>query len=117
MKTFDIFLNFMLIFIDLFWLYGVFVAVPASLVVEGGVDAVLGLLTVGASPVVEHGLWVYRFRESGFLGPRAQEYCGTRASLLRSMWDLPGPGIEHVSPASAGESYPQATREALTYVL
>ena len=74
MKTFDMcfFFYFMLIFIDLFWLYGVFVAVPASLVVEGGVDVVLGLLAAGASPVVERGLWVYRFRELGFLGSRAR---------------------------------------------
>ena len=28
--------------------------------------------------------------------------CGARASLLRSMWDLPGPGLEPVSPALAG---------------
>ena len=28
--------------------------------------------------------------------------CGARASLLLGMWDLPGPGIEPVSPALAG---------------
>ena len=28
--------------------------------------------------------------------------CGTRAYLPRGMWDLPGPGIEPVSPALAG---------------
>ena len=28
--------------------------------------------------------------------------CGTWASLLRGMWDLPGPGIKPVSPALAG---------------
>ena len=28
--------------------------------------------------------------------------CGARAWLLHSMWDLPGPGIEPVSPALAG---------------
>ena len=28
--------------------------------------------------------------------------CGARALLLRSMWDLPGPGLEPVSPALAG---------------
>ena len=28
--------------------------------------------------------------------------CGTRASLLHGMWDLPGPGLEPVSPALAG---------------
>ena len=28
--------------------------------------------------------------------------CGARASLLCGMWDLPGPGLEPVSPALAG---------------
>ena len=28
--------------------------------------------------------------------------CGSRASLLRGMWDLPRPGIEPVPPALAG---------------
>ena len=28
--------------------------------------------------------------------------CGARAELLLGMWDLPGPGIEPVSPALAG---------------
>ena len=28
--------------------------------------------------------------------------CGTQASLLHGMWDLPGPGLEPVSPALAG---------------
>ena len=28
--------------------------------------------------------------------------CGTRAWLLHSMWDLPRPGLESVSPALAG---------------
>ena len=28
--------------------------------------------------------------------------CGARTSLLHSMWDLPGPGLEPVSPALAG---------------
>ena len=28
--------------------------------------------------------------------------CGAQAQLLRGMWDLPGPGIEPVSPALAG---------------
>ena len=29
--------------------------------------------------------------------------CGARALLLRGMWDLPGPGLEPVSPALAGQ--------------
>ena len=28
--------------------------------------------------------------------------CGVRAYLLRGMWDLPGPGLEPLSPALAG---------------
>ena len=28
--------------------------------------------------------------------------CGAQASLLRGMWNLPGPGLEPVSPALAG---------------
>ena len=28
--------------------------------------------------------------------------CGTRAELLCGVWDLPGPGLEPVSPALAG---------------
>ena len=28
--------------------------------------------------------------------------CGAQAQLLRGMWDLPGPGIEPMSPALAG---------------
>ena len=33
---------------------------------------------------------------------RRPSSCGARAQQLRSMWDLPGPGLEHVSPALAG---------------
>ena len=53
--------------------------------------AVCGPLTVAASPVVEHRLQTRRL--SGH---------GSRAQLLRGTWDLPGPGHEPVSPASAG---------------
>ena len=39
-------------------------------------------------------------------GSRALEHrlssCGTWAQLLRGMWDLPGPGLEPMSPALAG---------------
>ena len=39
-------------------------------------------------------------------GSRALEHrlssCGARAYLLCGMWDLPGPGLEPVSPALAG---------------
>ena len=48
-------------------------------------------LTVAASLVAEHRLQT-----------RKLSSCGSRAQLLRSMWDLPRPGHEPVSPALAG---------------
>ena len=53
--------------------------------------AVHGPLTIAASLVVEHRLQTRRLSS-----------CGSRAQLLRGMWDLPGPGLEPVSPALAG---------------
>ena len=53
--------------------------------------AVCGPLTVAASPVAEHRLQTRRLSN-----------CGSRAQLLRGMWDLPRPGLEPVSPALAG---------------
>ena len=50
-------------------------------------------LTIAASLVVEHRLQARRRRLSS---------CGSRAQLLRGMWDLPRPGLEPVSPALAG---------------
>ena len=53
--------------------------------------AVCGPLTVAASLVAEHRLQTHRLSS-----------CGSRAQLLRGMWDLPRPGLEPVSPALAG---------------
>ena len=53
--------------------------------------AVHGPLTIAGSPVAEHRLQTRRLSS-----------CGSRAQLLRGMWDLPRPGLEPVSPASAG---------------
>ena len=53
--------------------------------------AVRGPLTIAASLVAEHRLQTHRLSN-----------CGSRAQLLRSMWDLPRPGLEPVSPALAG---------------
>ena len=53
--------------------------------------AVRGPLTVVASLVAEHRLQTCRLSN-----------CGSRAQLLRGMWDLPRPGLEPVSPALAG---------------
>ena len=53
--------------------------------------AVRGPLTIAASLAVEHRLQMRRLSN-----------CGSRAQLLRGMWDLPRPGLEPVSPALAG---------------
>ena len=50
-----------------------------------------GPVTVAASPVAEHRLQTRRLSS-----------CGSRAQLLRGMWDLPRPGRERMSPALAG---------------
>ena len=53
--------------------------------------AVRGPLTIEASPVAEHRLQTRRLSN-----------CGSRAQLLRGMWDPPRPGLEPASPALAG---------------
>ena len=52
--------------------------------------AVHGPLTIAASLVAEHRLQTLRLSS-----------CGSRAQLLRDMWDLPRRGLEPVSPALA----------------
>ena len=54
-------------------------------------SAVRGPFTIAASLVAEHRLQTRRLSS-----------CGSRAQLLRGMWDLPRPGLEPVSPALAG---------------
>ena len=90
--------SFFYLFIYLFiylWLCWVFVSVRGlSLVVASGGPlfiAVHGPLTIAASLVAEHRLQMRRLSN-----------CGSRAWLLRGMWDLPRPGLEPVSPALAG---------------
>ena len=51
----------------------------------------LQLWQAGASLVAEHRLQTRRLSN-----------CGSRAQLLRGMWNLPRPGLEPVSPALAG---------------
>ena len=53
--------------------------------------AVRGPLTIAAPPVAEHRLQTRRLSS-----------CGSRAQLLRGMWDPPRPGPEPVSSALAG---------------
>ena len=52
---------------------------------------VRGPLTIAASLVAEHRLQTPRLSN-----------CGSRAQLLRGMWDPPRPGPEPASPAPAG---------------
>ena len=97
-----------------FWLLWVFVAACGlSLVAASGATLPCGAwashcggfscckawaLGVWASVVVARGL--------SRCGSWALEHwlssCGAQASLLRGMWDLPGPGLEPMSPALAG---------------
>ena len=53
--------------------------------------AVCGPLTFAASLAAEHRLQARRLSN-----------CGSRAQLLRGMWDLPRPGLEPVCPTLAG---------------
>ena len=50
-----------------------------------------GPLTIAASLFAEHRLQTRRLSN-----------CGSRAQLLRGMWDPPRPGLEPVFPALAG---------------
>ena len=84
------FFVFFKIYFIYFWLCWVFVSVrgPSLVVASGGPPfiAVRRPLTVA----------VHR------LQTRRLSSCGSRAQLLRVMWDLPRPGLEPVSPALAG---------------
>ena len=53
--------------------------------------AVRGPLTIAASHVAEHRLQTRRLSS-----------CGSRAQLLRGMWDPPRPGLKPMSPALSG---------------
>ena len=78
-----------------FWgLCWVFVSVRGlSLVVASGghSSSRCAGLSLSRPLVVEHRLQTRRLSS-----------CGSRAQLLRGMWDLPRPGLEPVSPALAG---------------
>ena len=89
-----------------FWLQWVFVAAQGLSLVAA---------SRGYSPLWCTGFslrWLLLLRNTGSrhtgfssCGSQAPEHrlssCGTRAQLLRDMWDLPGPGLEPVSPALA----------------
>ena len=80
------------IYIDTQFIYFIFGCAGSgfSLVVVSG----------GYSLVEVHGAIL--FAEASLVAEHRLSTCGARASLLHSMWDLPGPGIEPVSPALAG---------------
>ena len=78
----------------IFWLCWVFVSVRGlSLVAAGGghSSSRCAGLSLSQPLVAEHRLQ-----------RRKLSSCGTRAQLLRGMWDPPRPGLEPVSPAPAG---------------
>ena len=90
-----------------FWLHWVFVAAHRlSLVVASG-----GYSSLQCAGFSLRWLLLLRsmgFRRTGFCncGTWALEHrlssCGAWAQLLRSMWDLPRPGLKPMSPALAG---------------
>ena len=105
------FFNFYLFYFWLCWVCVVALGLPLVVASRGysslqcvgfscGDFSCCGAWALGAraSVVVAHGL--------SSCGSRALEHrlssCGARASLLRGTWDLPGPGLEPVSPALAG---------------
>ena len=66
-------------------------------------------LTIAASLVAEHRLQTRRLSNRG-----------SRAQLLRGMWDLPRPGLEPVSPALAGRfstTAPPGKPQIIDYLL
>ena len=92
-SKYSFFLNLFLYFYS--WLCWVFVSVRglSPVAASGGHSSswCAGLFTIAASPVAEHRLQTRRLSN-----------CGSRAWLLRGIWDLPRPGLEPVSPALAG---------------
>ena len=75
-----------------------FAAVPGLLIAVASLCCGARALGVQASVVVACGLssWGLQSLE------RRLSSCGAQAYLLRGMWDLPGPGLEPMSPALAG---------------
>ena len=86
---------FKFIYLFIFWLCWVFVAVHGlSLVAASGGYSSLWCVAFSLQ-------WLLLLRSPGSRRP-AFGSCGAQAQLLRSMWDLPGLGLKCVSPALAG---------------
>ena len=77
-----------------FWLHCVFIAVQRlSLVTVSGAALWLWCLVFS---------WQCCFCRAQALGGVGIERCGARAELFCDVWNLPGPGVEPMSPALAG---------------
>ena len=94
MKWWFFLMNFYFIY---FWLCCVFVAARGLSLVA----ASSGYSSLRCAGFLLQWLLLLRSMGSRLTGFSS---CGTRAWLLRGMWDLPGPGIESMSPAIAGRS-------------
>ena len=95
-RAFALFLIYIYInLLTYFWLRWVFVAAHGLSLVAAS-RGYFSLMCAGFSLRWLLFLWSTGSRHAGFSS------CGARAWLLCSMWDLPGPEIEPVSPALAG---------------
>ena len=86
-----------------FWLCWVFAAVPELLWLYVGLSL---LADVGATPYCSarsSRCGGFSAVERGFQVPCLSR-CGAQPQLPSGMWDLPGLGIEPMSPAFAGDS-------------
>ena len=83
------------LFSNIFFFFFIFGCVGSSFLCEGSLQLRQAGATLRrgarASLVAEHRLQTRRLSS-----------CGSRAQLLRGMWDPPRPGLEPVSPALAG---------------
>ena len=92
--TFNFFFNKFIYLFIYFWLCWVFISVRglSPVVASGGHSSLrCAGLSLSRPLVAEYSLQTRRLSS-----------CGSRAQLLRGTWDLPRPGLEPVSPASAG---------------
>ena len=100
-----LFFKLIILFIYLFiylWLHWVFFAMcRLSLVVVSGGYSSLRCAGFSLRWLLCCGAWALGAWASAVVACGLSS-CGKRAWLLRGMWDLPGPGLEPVSPALAG---------------
>ena len=89
-----------------------------SVVVGLGVDSLVvvsGFLIVGASLAAEPRLWS---AQASTVTAHGLSSCGTQADLPLGTWNLPGPGVEPVSPVLASGFFtPEAPGKPVFYDL